>query len=75
MLVRLRKSVDGWTRHQEIYEWNPGNNRWYHIHRNNIEVNGDRKQEGNLFNALYSGLLATAKGSYNLTTKRLTLKL
>jgi hypothetical protein len=72
MELKLRKagSVSG-----DLCEWNPGNGKWYWVHRSNMEVEGDLKLQSNLFNALLSGLVAVVQGSYDKTNKKLKLKL
>ena len=59
----------------DLCEWNPGNGKWYPIHRTNMQIKGPPQGQCNLFNALLVGLIVGIKGSYDRTKKQLTLKL
>lgn len=76
MNIRIRKAMDGWNRHKDVYQMNLGNNkRWYWVHERNMEIEGPLKLQQNLFNAMLAGLVATVKGSYDRKAKKLSLKL
>lgn len=74
MELRIRKGK-GATISSELYEWTPGNKRWYWISRKNMEIVGSFAQQRCFFNALLAGLVAVVRGAYNRKLKSLALEL
>ena len=64
--MMIRKAMDAWSNYKDLYQWNPGNNKWYSINRRNMTFFGvslDEQRE--LFNRLLGGETIDVEAHYS----------